>query len=261
MERETPEPSPAGAGGDGLPVLVVGDVHGDLERLFGAIREYPADRWRTVFLGDLVDGGPFGVGALRYARDRPNSTVLLGNHEVLFLAALRDRAERGPALHAWLGAGGQPHDLEELARDGPLQEWLRRRPALLSLEDGTLVQHCDSDELRDLVPASDPDPVTSINREVARLLAAGDTGPLVERMTSRGVFRRQPLRLQAWLERTGARRVVHGHTPHRSRQPEEYAGGRAISFDGGLGRWGRPGAFRGGAVKGSVAPLPPPLPG
>lgn len=242
---------------DKLPVLIVGDVHGDLERLFGAIAPYPADRWQTIFLGDLVDGGPFGVGALRYARDRPNSLVLLGNHEVLMLGALRDRAQRRPGVHAWLGAGGQPHDLEELASDDALQAWLGRRPAMVMLEDRTLVQHCDSDELGALIPANDPDPIRTINEEVCRLLQAGDTDPLVETMTSRGVFRRQPLRLQAWLRRTGARRVVHGHTPHRNRHPDVYAEGRAICFDGGMGRWGGPGAYRGGSPKGSVGPLPP----
>lgn len=245
------------SGADDLPVLCVGDVHGDLERLFSGLKAYPPDRWRTIFLGDLVDGGPFGVGALRYARDRPNSTVLLGNHEVQMLGALRDRADRGPELHAWLGAGGQTHDLEELARDEPLQEWLRALPAMRWLEDGTLVQHCDSDELGALVPADEPDPVDAINREVSRLLAAGDIRPVLDRMTSRAVFRRQTLRLETWLRRTGARRVVHGHTPHRSRHPEVYADGRAIDFDGGMGRWGRPGAFRGGSISGSIAPLPP----
>ena len=239
-----------------LPVLIVGDVHGDLERLFGALKPYPAESWNTIFLGDLVDGGPFGVGALRYARDRPNSAVLLGNHEVMMCAALRDRAERGGGVHAWLGAGGQPHDLEELARDVSLQAWLRRRPAMLMLEDRTLVQHCDSDELGTLIPPTESDPVSAINDEVCRLLAAGDTEPLVTRMTSRGLFRRQPLRLDAWLRRTGARRVVHGHTPHRNREPDVYADGKAINFDGGMGRWGRPGAFRGGSPRASVGPLP-----
>jgi hypothetical protein len=238
-----------------LPYLIVGDVHGDLERLFSALRPYPADRWRTCFLGDLVDGGPFGVGALRYARDRPNSTVLLGNHEVLILGALRDRVQRGQGFHDWLGASGQPHDLEELARDEPLQEWLRRRPAMLMLDDGTLAQHCDSDELGMLIDADEHDPVEAVNREVARLLEAGDTARLVARMTSRGTFRRQRIRLEAWLGRTGARRVVHGHTPHREKHPDAYAGGLAICYDGGMGRWGRPGALRGGSMKGSVGPL------
>ena len=38
-----------------LPVLVVGDVHGDLERLFPALKPYPAAEWHTIVLGDLVD--------------------------------------------------------------------------------------------------------------------------------------------------------------------------------------------------------------
>jgi hypothetical protein len=125
------------------------------------------------------------------------------------------------------------------------------------LEDRTLVQHCDSDELGKLAPRDDPNPIDTINNEVRNHLRTGDLRPLIEMMTSRGVFRRNPHRLEAWLERTNARRVVHGHTPHRCKHPDIYANGRAIDFDGGMGRYGRPGAFRGGSPKGSVAPLPP----
>ena len=60
---------------DDLPVLIAGDVHGDIERLFQAVKPYPSEQWHTVFLGDLVDYGMFGVGALRFARDRPNTDV------------------------------------------------------------------------------------------------------------------------------------------------------------------------------------------
>jgi hypothetical protein len=127
---------------------------------------------------------------------------------------------------------------------------------MMLLEDGTLAQHCDSDGLGRLVPAEAPDQVGAINSEVTRLLQNGETVPLVELMTPRGVFRKQPFRLEAWLQRIGARRVVHGHTPHRNRAPDVYAGGKAICFDGGMGRWGSPGAFRGGSPRGSVGPLP-----
>src|ERR1700682_4299230 len=124
-----------------LSILIVGDVHGDLERLFSALKPYPADVWRTIFLGDLVDYAPFGVGALRYARDRANSAVLLGNHEVAMLWALRDPARIG----FWIGIGGQRHDLDELAKDPPLPGWVCRRPVLVRIADGTLAQHCGSD--------------------------------------------------------------------------------------------------------------------
>src|ERR1700693_830893 len=142
-----------------LPVLIVGDVHGDLERLFQALKPYPADGWRTIFLGDLVDYGPFGIGAVRYARDRANSTVLLGNHEVAMLWALGDPARIG----FWMSIGGQRHDLDELAKDAALQVWMRERAALLRLPDRTLVQHCGSDAYANLLEKDDADPVAAVN--------------------------------------------------------------------------------------------------
>jgi hypothetical protein len=215
-----------------LPVLIVGDVHGDLERLFSALKPYPPSDWHTVFLGDLVDYGMFGVGALRYARDRPNSDVLLGNHEVAMLWALRDRTRIG----FWMSIGGQRHDLDELARDEPLQEWLRRRPLLLRLLDGTLAQHCGSDAYLDLMPEQEPDPIESINAHARSLLDQGGEPDLWEILSGPNVFETQPLRLDRWLDLTGSRRVVFGHKPHRGPKPARYHGGKAINYDGGLSR-------------------------
>ncbi len=237
---------------EALPWLVVGDVHGDLERLFKALSPYPPDQWRTVFLGDLVDGGPFGVGALRYARDRPHSTVLLGNHEVLMLAALADRANRGSPFLLWMSNGGQLHDLEELAKDETLQEWLADRPALYRLDAGTLAQHCDNDGYGRLGGS-----LEEINQAVRRLLASGDFQPLWDLMTPQGIFRTQPARLESWLAKMGVRRLVHGHTPHQAPGPDVYAGGRAIDFDGSFGRFGGARYRRRRPVGASVAPLPP----
>ena len=122
-----------------LPVLIVGDVHGDFERLAAALEPYPADRWRTIFLGDMVDYGMFGVGCLRFARDRKNSEVLMGNHEVAMLGALHDPSRVG----FYISIGGQQHDLDELRKDEALQSWMKARPLLLKLGDGTRrrIQH------------------------------------------------------------------------------------------------------------------------
>ena len=215
-----------------LPVLVVGDVHGDLERLFQALKPYPAAEWHTVFLGDLVDYGLFGVGALRYARDRSNSTVLLGNHEVAMLWALRDPVRIG----WWMGLGGQHHDLDELARDAPLQQWMRARSAVLRLADGTLFQHCGSDSYAPLTESDDPDLVDGINRGVGRLLAHAGESKLWDVLSGPNIFETQPMRLERWLEMTDSRRVVFGHKPHGASAPRQYHGGRAINFDGGLSR-------------------------
>jgi len=237
---------------DDKPILIVGDVHGDLERLFQALKPYPPDAWRTIFLGDLIDYGPFGVGALRYARDRANSVVLLGNHEVAMLWALRDATRIG----FWMGIGGQRHDLDELTRDPSLQEWMRARPALIRLPDGTLAQHCGSDAYAALFEKSAPDPIDGINARVHDLLSGEGEPQLWETLSGRNVLPNQPERLDRWLELTRSRRVVFGHNPHQSSRPEMYYGGKALNFDGGFSRFHM--KFRRHTPPGAtVAPLPP----
>ena len=233
-----------------LPVLIVGDVHGDLERLFSALKPYPADQWRTIFLGDLVDYGIFGVGALRYARDRANSTVLLGNHEVAMMWALRDPSRVG----YWLSIGGQRHDLDELANDSALQAWLHARPAMIRVDDGTLIQHCGHDGYARWLPEENhQDPIAAINMRVHELLINGDEAQLWDVLSAKNVFESQALRLQSWLQATNSRRVVFGHTPHRMSKPAVFHDGRAINFDGGFSRGHR--RFRSSPVSASVAPL------
>ena len=217
---------------DDLPVLIVGDVHGDIERLFAALKPYPADSWRTIFLGDLVDYGMFGVGCLRFARDRRNSDVLLGNHEVAMLGALDDPSRVG----FYISIGGQLHDLDELRKDEALQAWMKARPLLLKLADGTLVQHCGNDDYRLLLSDDASDVVATINTNGRLVLEARDADLLWKVMSGKGIFATQPERLDRWLELTGSRRVVFGHTPHHQAKPVHYHGGKAINYDGGLAR-------------------------
>ena len=233
-----------------LPVLVVGDVHADLERLFQALKPYPASEWHTIFLGDLVDYGMFGVGALRYARDRANSSVLLGNHEVAMLWALRDPTRIG----WWISLGGQPHDLDELARDAPLQEWIRKRPAMMQLSDLTLVQHCGNDGYGSLIDATVHRPIDAINAHVSHLLIHEGEADLWDAMSGPNIFETQAMRLERWLEITNSRQVVFGHKPHGGSAPQRYHEGRAINFDGGFSRTHRK-FRRASPMKATVAPL------
>jgi hypothetical protein len=208
-----------------LPVLIAGDVHGDLERLLRTLKRYPAAEWRTIFLGDLVDGGVFGVGALRFARDRANSEVLLGNHEVAMLWALRDPTRIG----WWMGMGGQQHDLDELRDDESLQDWLRERPAMLALDDGTLLQHCGNDAYVEL--GSD---LAGVNLKTREMLSDGAEDRLWELLSGANVFEVQLARLERYRKRMHARRVVFGHKPHRGRQPAVFHAGAALNYEGAI---------------------------
>src|SRR3989442_1023315 len=218
---------------DDLPDLIVGDVHGDIERLAAALQPYPASEWRTIFLGDLVDFGLVGGRCLRYARDRQNTDVILGNHEVAMLWALQDPTRIG----FFISIGGHQHDLDELRADEPLQEWLKTRPLMIKLRDGTLVQHCSNDDYRMLLGNDESGAVNAINSKASLVLEAGDAHLLWEVMSGKGVFATQPERLERWLQLTGCRRVVFGHTPHRNATPARYHGGKAINFDRGPTRW------------------------
>lgn len=62
--------------------MIVGDVHGcfdELEELLEAVKLQPEDL--LISVGDLVDRGPASLEVVRFFRERPNTLVLMGNHE------------------------------------------------------------------------------------------------------------------------------------------------------------------------------------
>ena len=101
-------------------VFAVGDVHGRESALVELLDVFsglptPGQTRHLVFLGDLFDRGPSTLGALRaVARWRDwgfdTMTWLLGNHELMFLDAVR-AARSGASPHSlllrnWLENGG-----------------------------------------------------------------------------------------------------------------------------------------------------------
>ncbi|HEY0410760.1 MAG TPA: metallophosphoesterase family protein, partial [Candidatus Dormibacteraeota bacterium] len=142
------------------PLLVVGDVQGDAERLVEALAGYPEDEVDTIFLGDFFQGGPPGAGggaaAAQIARRRRNASSILGNHDLLLLCVLEEvrlgrtpeavlDGDRRSLAEVWLWRRGDWADLRAVADDPGLEAWLRSLPLMLRLDDGTLVQHCDDD--------------------------------------------------------------------------------------------------------------------
>jgi hypothetical protein len=271
---ETPEPgTPATETPDpGTPVpetlvpetYVVGDVHGHRDELAGALREHGLldddDNWsggdaRLWFLGDFVDRGPDGIGAidlvmrLQAQAAEADGLVesLLGNHEILLLGMYHFGdtevpSDFGPRSFArsWEINGGMPSDQEALTDDHI--EWLSTRP-LIATEADHLLMHSDTLEYLDWGGT-----VEEINETAQEILAGNDLSEWWEvwrRMTTRYAFRGPdgPEVADRLLKQFGGERIVHGHSviadqlgihPSQIEQPFLYAGGRVLGVDGGL---------------------------
>lgn len=97
--RPAAEPIPAPRIPDGSRVYAIGDVHGRLDLLDEMMtlidREEAAlgpTKTQIVFLGDLVDRGPYSAGVVERAMEitetRPTTRFVLGNHEEVMLQCL-----------------------------------------------------------------------------------------------------------------------------------------------------------------------------
>jgi serine/threonine protein phosphatase 1 len=78
------------------PVAVIGDVHGQTEKLLSALEKLKRlpdyeQRW-LVFIGDFVDRGPDSKGSidifLDLLKQHPKTTAICGNHEYAMCSSL-----------------------------------------------------------------------------------------------------------------------------------------------------------------------------
>jgi hypothetical protein len=117
----------------------MGDVHGQYDKMVAALRAAglldEANHWRgdnssLWFMGDYFDRGPDGIAAVNLIRALQEEATaaggrvgaLLGNHDVLILAARRfgDQPSGGPGgsfLASWRANGGEAGDLARLSDD------------------------------------------------------------------------------------------------------------------------------------------------
>ena len=250
------------------PLLIVGDVQGDAERLAAALEPYPEDEVDTVFLGDFFQGGPPGKGggaaAARMARVRRNARSVLGNHDLMLLCVLEEvRSGTTPAAvrqfgkrslaEVWLWRRGDWEDLRQVDEDSDLEAWLRALPLMLLHDDGTLVQHCDDDAYMRLGRSVD-----EVNAAARDMLARpGGAWEVFWYTVGRRSFH-DAGRLQRHLDHFGAARMVHGHTPHHRDHATPQHDGRIWSFDGCFSRyWAQDGGDTAGPIEATVALLPP----
>jgi len=94
-----------------MRTFIIGDIHGCYDELMQLLRQIniqPEDL--LISVGDIVDRGPKSLETWQFFRDRPNSIVLMGNHErkhlngILSYAQEIVRVQFGadyPAFVAW----------------------------------------------------------------------------------------------------------------------------------------------------------------
>lgn len=251
-------------GDEPVATYVVGDVHGHRDELADELREQglvdDADDWtggRTHlwFLGDFVDRGPDGIGAIDLVMSLQEQAVaaggrvesLLGNHEILLLGmhhfgATEVPSDYGPRSFArsWEINGGMPSDQEALTDEHV--DWLTDRPLLAHAADHLLMH---SDTLEYLDWGLDTDEINATVREVLKGDDLAEWWDVWRRMTTRYAFRgpNGPEVAESLLDRLGGERIVHGHSviadqlgihPTQIEAPYLYAGGRVLGIDGGL---------------------------
>ncbi|MFK7600998.1 metallophosphoesterase [Deinococcus sp. SM5_A1] len=210
---------------------VVGDVHGAYGKLRAMLLRaglidfdggWTAGDAHLVFLGDYVDRGPKGIEVIRLIRSLEVQaaefggavTALLGNHEVMFMAALLFRhSDPKDALgfhEYWQNNGGQERDLT-LLDPGDLA-WLKARPAVVRTDSWLLV-HADSPMYLRLGES-----VGAVNDHVHALLLGRDAdawGAFLNAFADRFAFALGGGEKAArrMLKTFGGEHLAHGHTP------------------------------------------------
>ena len=239
---------------------VVGDIHGERAGLRTLLQRAKLadfeDNWlgdgaTLVLLGDLMDRGPDGMGVLRLVRRLEEQAAavggrvvcLLGNHEVMMLAALRFRA-RGRSggdpyglYDYWKQNGGRVKDLSQLEPED--LEWLEVRPPMYRHADWLLI-HADSRLYLSLGDSQER--VSELSATFLRAENSESWVNFLNAFAERELYLGEEGGLHAaeMLRVFGGRRLAHGHTPvfvlqglppTPTMSPYVYAGGLALGLD------------------------------
>jgi serine/threonine protein phosphatase 1 len=195
-------------------VAVVGDIHGNIERLRAALRALDEDGRHVIFVGDYVNWGESSSAVLeelsaRSLKDPTRYTFLVGNHEIALLAYLADG--KFPAFAA---TGGVPtiRSYLETVHGDVHAAFDRAFPASHRAFLQRLEPYWDDGEV--LVSHAGFDPEKPALRSVEAMVTAGGGSPFSARSFPRDL-------------------VVCGHYVQSSGAP--YVGEHLICIDTGCG--------------------------
>jgi hypothetical protein len=244
------------------PAYIIGDVHGQLKKLTHHLQQvhlldehlaWSGGQAVLWFMGDLVDRGPDGIAVIDLVmRLQKEAEVaggqvmsLLGNHEMLILAAYRfGRRSTGLGsnfISRWKRNGGIKKDIASLNLKH--LEWLANRPPMALFQEKLLL-HADAPFYIKYGRS-----VAEVNEAIGKLLKHSDAlawEELLEDFARRGVFFSVPEGAdyaRRYLDIFGGQQIIHGHTPinlMRSCQPKKvteaylYANELCINVDGGM---------------------------
>ena len=209
----------------GVPLRVVGDVHGDIRGFAAAVA---TDRF-VIQLGDLVDHGPDSAGTLRLAfelLDSKRGLFILGNHDRKLGRALSGQAvRRDAALETTLD------QLDPTMRERALHE-IGMAPAWLAAGDTFFVHG-------GFHPAMLHQSAPAALGKVDTLMSRAMFGETTRKMQPDGY----PERLLRWVDRIPAGMTVYcGHdqrsTDGRPYRRHGHDGGLAVFLDTGAGKRG-----------------------
>jgi hypothetical protein len=244
------------------PTYIIGDIHGNLRSLHKLLEQAqlidhhhswiggPSQLW---FIGDLVDRGHDSIGVIDFVMRLQGEAQaaggsvrsLLGNHEVLFLAAYQF-GRRSTGLHSsfvtqWRRNGGYKDDLKKLTKQHI--EWLTALPAMAQIGD-TLLLHADATFYTHYGNSVD-----EVNESFGQILRRSNSlswDDLLEEFSARSVFQHHLVGkeiVDRFLALYKSKRLIHGHTPislvigqpaKKVTEALVYADGRCINVDGGL---------------------------
>ncbi len=246
------------------PVYVIGDIHGQLKKVSALLRgaglvterlSWAAGAATLWFLGDFFDRGPDGIGVLDLVMRLQQEAAaaggrvasLLGNHEVMLLAARRfgilpPEARDYELKLIWEDAGGNANDLARLTAQHV--EWLTDLRAM-ALEGEYLLVHANSRFYLDYGSS-----LEEVNAGIRVILQSEDADAwiqLIDGFRTRHFFDDRHAdgaeNARQFLLRYGGRRIVHGHVPifamtgqaaKETREPYLYADGLCLDMDGGM---------------------------
>lgn len=74
---------------------IIGDVHGCYDELIALLKKmnFSLNRDFLIFTGDLINRGPKSAEVLDFVYNLPNKVVLLGNHDVHFMALFHQKTD------------------------------------------------------------------------------------------------------------------------------------------------------------------------